>query len=103
MYHSCDKRDIKSNWILFADGVYIHLEPGDASEALSVLLMETLQKRFKVKATAAALKAAWITGFNEKTVRYYRRTTKDGLKRKSEANTRGCVCSMTFAGEGAYG
>lgn len=39
-------------------------------KTLSVLLMETLQKRFNIKATAAALEAAWITGFNEKTIRY---------------------------------
>lgn len=44
---------------------------------LSVLLMETLQKRFNIKATAAALEAAWITGFNEKTVRYYRKDFMD--------------------------
>ena len=35
--------------------------------------METVQKRFNVKSTAAALEAAWITGFNEKTVRKYRK------------------------------
>ena len=34
---------------------------------LSVLLSQTLQKRFNIKATAAALESAWITGFNEKT------------------------------------
>lgn len=40
---------------------------------LAVMLMETVQKRFHVKSTAAALEAAWITGFNEKTVRKYRK------------------------------
>ena len=33
---------------------------------LAVLLTETLQKRFNIKSTAAALEAAWVTGFNEK-------------------------------------
>ena len=40
---------------------------------LAVLLTETLQKRFNIKSTAAALEAAWVTGFNEKMVRYYRK------------------------------
>ena len=40
---------------------------------LAVLLTETLQKRFNIKSTAAALEAAWVTGFNEKTVHYYRK------------------------------
>ena len=35
--------------------------------------METLQKRFNIKSTAAALETAWITGFNEKTIRGYRK------------------------------
>ena len=34
---------------------------------LAVLIMETIQKRTPLKSTAAALEAAWITGFNEKT------------------------------------
>ena len=34
---------------------------------LAVSLRETLLKRFKIKSTAAALKATWITGFNKKT------------------------------------
>ena len=55
---------------------------------LSVLLMETLQKRFKIKATAAALEAAWITGFNEKTVRYYRKDFMDN-KGKFKEEKRG--------------
>ena len=33
---------------------------------LAVMLMETLQKRRNIKSTAAALEAAWVTGFNEK-------------------------------------
>ena len=40
---------------------------------LAVMLMETLQKRIKVGSTQAALEAAWITGFNEKTVRTCRK------------------------------
>ena len=36
---------------------------------LAVLIMETIQKRTPLKSTAAALEAAWITGFNEKTIR----------------------------------
>ena len=40
---------------------------------LSVLLMETVQKRFNIKSGAAALEAAWMTGFNEKTVHNYRK------------------------------
>jgi len=39
---------------------------------LSVMLSVTLQKRFSIKATRAALESAWITGFNEKTIRNYR-------------------------------
>ena len=35
--------------------------------------METLQKCFKIGSTAAALEVAWMTGFNEKTVRGYRK------------------------------
>ena len=38
---------------------------------LSVMLSVTLQKRFGIKATRAALESAWITGFNEK-IRNYR-------------------------------
>ena len=37
------------------------------------MLMETLQKRTNIKSIAAALEAAWITGFNEKTIRGYRK------------------------------
>ena len=40
---------------------------------LAVMLMETLQKRMKIGSTQAALEAAWITGFNEKTVQTYRK------------------------------
>lgn len=40
---------------------------------LAVLLMETVQKRFNIKSGAAALEAAWMTGFNEKTVHNYRK------------------------------
>ena len=35
---------------------------------LVVMLMETVQERFNVKSTTAALEAAWITGFDEKTM-----------------------------------
>lgn len=45
--------------------------------------METLQKRFNIKATAAALEAAWIAGFNEKAIIAKTSwTTKEGLKRQ---------------------
>ena len=37
---------------------------------LAVMLRETLQKRTNIK---SALEAAWITGFNEKTIRGYRK------------------------------
>lgn len=47
--------------------------PLNGRKMLAVMLMETVQKRFHVKSTAAALEAAWITGFNEKTVRKYRK------------------------------
>ena len=40
---------------------------------LAVLLAETLPKRMKIKSTQAALESAWITGFNEKTVRNYKK------------------------------
>ena len=47
--------------------------PLESRKMLSVLLMETFRKRFQMKITAAALEAAWITGFNEKTIRIYRK------------------------------
>ena len=40
---------------------------------VAVMLMEILQKRTNIKSVAAALEAAWITGFNEKTIRGYRK------------------------------
>ena len=40
---------------------------------LVVMLMETVQERFNVKSTTAALEAAWITGFDEKIMRNYRK------------------------------
>ena len=39
----------------------------------AVMPMETLQKRTNIKSTAAALEAALITGFNEKTICGYRK------------------------------
>ena len=47
--------------------------PLNSRRMLAVMLMETLQKRFKIGSTAAALEAAWMTGFNEKMVRGYRK------------------------------
>ena len=47
--------------------------PLQSCKMLAVMLMETLQKRTNIKSTAAALEAAWITGFNEKTIRGYRK------------------------------
>jgi len=47
--------------------------PLQSRKMLAVMLMETLQKRTNIKSTAAALEAAWITGFNEKTIRGYRK------------------------------
>ena len=47
--------------------------PLNSRRMLSVMLMETLQKRFKIGSTAAALEAAWMTGFNKKTVRGYKK------------------------------
>ena len=40
---------------------------------LAVIQMERLQKRTSLKSTAAVLEAAWITGFNEKTIHVYRK------------------------------
>ena len=55
----------------------------------SVLLTETLMNRLKMMSTAAALEAASATGFNEKTVRKYRKeiyenkgSFKDGKRGK---------------------
>ena len=47
--------------------------PLQSRKILAVMLMETLQKRMNIKSTAAALEAAWVTGFNEKTIRGYRK------------------------------
>ena len=44
--------------------------PSFDRKMLAVLVTHTLQIRSKMKRTAAALEAAWITGFNEKTVCY---------------------------------
>ena len=58
-------QDIFDDWVVSL--------PLTGRKMLAVMLMETVQKRFNVKSTAAALEAAWITGFNEKTVRKYRK------------------------------
>ena len=39
----------------------------------AVMPVETLQKRTNIKSTTAALEAALITGFNEKTICGYRK------------------------------
>lgn len=58
-------QDIFDDWVVSL--------PLTERKMLAVMLMETVQKRFNIKSTAAALEAAWITGFNEKTVRKYRK------------------------------
>ena len=55
------------------ESVWVVSLPLSGRKMLAVMLMETVQKRLNVKSTAAALEAAWITGFNEKTVRKYRK------------------------------
>lgn len=64
---------------------------------LSVFMMQTLQKR-NIKATAVALEAAWITGFNEKTVWYYSEEFIENkgklLRSRNVASTRGFASSM---------
>ena len=76
----------------------------------SVLLMETLQKRFNIKAIAAALEAAWITGFNEKTIRYYNKEFMENrgkfkeerlgkYKRVASSTVKTCDYSI-YVGEG---
>lgn len=45
--------------------------PAAQRKMLSVVLADLLSSRFKLKSTAAAFEAAWITGYNEKTVRRY--------------------------------
>ena len=47
--------------------------PSATRKMLSVVLVESFMTRLKMKSTAAALEAASITGFNEKTVRRYRK------------------------------
>ena len=47
--------------------------PSATRKMLSVVLVESFMTRLKMKRTAAALEAASITGFNEKTVRRYRK------------------------------
>ena len=56
---------------------------------LAVMFSLTLQKRFKLTATAAALESAWVTGFNEKTVRGYRKVflAKQWRKRQISSST----------------
>ena len=68
---------------------------------LSVMLMEMLQKRTALKSTAAVLEAAWITGFNEKTIlvgteRSFLRMVEDS-RMKREASTREPAYSMRRA------
>lgn len=58
-------QDIFDDWVVSL--------PLTERKMLAVMLMETVQKRFNIKSTAAALEATWITGFNEKTVRKYRK------------------------------
>ena len=59
---------------------------------LAVLLSITLQKRFNLNSTSAALESAWITGFNEKTIRVATGrtflTTMEPLRRREEESTR---------------
>lgn len=48
---------------------------------LAVMLSVILPKRFNLTSTSGPLEAAWITGFNEKTIHGYR---KGGAKRKAQ-------------------
>lgn len=70
-YHSGSSSDEFDEQTVFDDWV-VGLPLHDR-KMLSVMLCVTLQKRFKMTATASALEAAWISGFNEKTVRGYRK------------------------------
>lgn len=93
--HSSDEEDEFDAQQAFDDWI-VSLKLIDR-KMLSVLLTNTLQKRFNIKATAAALESAWITGFNEKTVRYYCKEfmeNKGDLGRRGMGNTRSCASSM---------
>ena len=77
-FDSENAQDVFDDWVVSL--------PLQDRKMLAVMLMETLQKRTALKSTAAALEAAWITGFNEKTIRGYRKEFfENGGRFKDEA------------------
>ncbi len=76
--------------------------PAMQRKMLSVLLFQSFRVRQAMNITDAAQKAASITGFNEKTVRSYRKDFFEngaGLRRADKASTRDTASLMkrTFA------
>ena len=57
----------------------------------SVLVIETLQKHFHIKATAVALEATCITGFNDKSIRYF---NKEFMENEDERRAKGFASNI---------